>query len=81
MSVMSIKTWERMGFAGWDLIPTNLRLAAGSRGEIYVSGRILIIVFHTGGQNIWMSFLAVESLDYSDQFVLGRDFVRNFDTC
>ena len=26
-----------------------------------------------------MSFLAVENLDESDQFILGRDFVRNFD--
>ena len=26
-----------------------------------------------------MSFLVVESLDESDQFILGQDFVRNFD--
>ena len=26
-----------------------------------------------------MSFLVVEILDDSDQFILGRDFVRNFD--
>ena len=26
-----------------------------------------------------MSFLVVENLDDSDQFILGRDFVRNFD--
>ena len=26
-----------------------------------------------------MSFLVMESLDESDQFNLGRDFVRNFD--
>ena len=26
-----------------------------------------------------MSFLVVESLEVSDQFILGRDFVRNFD--
>ena len=26
-----------------------------------------------------MSFLVVESLDESDQFILGRDFMRNFD--
>ena len=25
-----------------------------------------------------MSFLVVENLDDSDQFILGRDFVRNF---
>ena len=26
-----------------------------------------------------MSFLIVENLDASDQFILGQDFVRNFD--
>ena len=26
-----------------------------------------------------MSFLVVENLDESNQFILGRDFVRNFD--
>ena len=26
-----------------------------------------------------MSFLVVENLNDSDQFILGRDFVRNFD--
>ena len=32
-----------------------------------------------GGRDFWMSFLAVENLDDSDQFILGCDFVRNFD--
>ena len=36
VSVMPIKTWERMGFTREDLIPTNLRLAAANRGAIYV---------------------------------------------
>ena len=26
-----------------------------------------------------MNFLVVENLDNADQFILGRDFVRNFD--
>ena len=26
-----------------------------------------------------MSFLVVENLDESDQFILGKDFIRNFD--
>ena len=26
-----------------------------------------------------MSFLVVENLDESDQFILGSDFIRNFD--
>ena len=32
-----------------------------------------------GARDLWMSFLVVENLDDSDQFILGRDFVRNFD--
>ena len=39
VSVMPIKTWERMAFTREDLIPTNLRLAAANRGAIYVAGR------------------------------------------
>ena len=79
VSVMPIKTWERMGFTREDLIPTNLRLAAANRGAIYVAGRTPLTVLHMGGRDIWMSFLVVENLDDADQFILGRDFVRNFD--
>ena len=74
VSVMPIKTWERMGES-----PTNLRLAAANRGAIYVAGRTPITVLHTGGRDLWMSFLVVENLDDDDQFILGRYFVRNFD--
>ena len=76
---MSIGTWERMGFTMEDLNPTNLRLAAANRGAIYVAGRTPITVLHMGGRKFWMSFLLVENLDDSDQFILGRDFFRNFD--
>ena len=79
VSVMPIKTWERVGFKREDLIPTNLRLAAANRGAIYVAGITPITVLHMGGQDLWMSFLVVENLDDSDQFIFGRDFVRNFD--
>ena len=80
VSVMPIKTWERMGFTREeDLIPTNLRLAAANRGAIYVAGRKPISVLHMGGRDHWMSFRVVENLDDSDQFMLGRVFVRNFD--
>ena len=72
VSVMPIKTWE-------DLIPTNLRPAAANRGAIYVAGRTPITVLHMGGRDLWMSFLVVENLNDSDQFVLGRDFIQNFD--
>ena len=79
VSVMPIKTWDRMGFTREDLIPTNFRLAAANRGAIYVAGRTPITVLHMGGRDLWMSFLVVENLDDADQFVLGRHFVRNFD--
>ena len=79
VSVMPIKTWERMGFTREDLFPTNLRLAAANRGAIYVAGRPPITVLHMGGWDLWMSFLVVENLDDADKFNLGRDFVRNFD--
>ena len=79
VSVMPIKTWERMGFTREDLIPTNLRLAAANRGAIYVAGRTPITVLRMGGRDLWMSFLVVENLNDADQFILGRDFGRNFD--
>ena len=59
VSVMPIKTWERMGFTREDLIPTNLRLAAANRGAIYVAGRTPTTVLHMGGRDLWMSFLVV----------------------
>ena len=76
---MPIKTRERMGFTREDLIPTNLRLATANRGAIYMAERTPITVLHMGVRDPWMSFLVVENLDDSDQFILGRDFVRNFD--
>ena len=76
---MPIKTCERMVFTREDPIPTNLRLAAANREAIYVAGRAAITIRHIGGCDHWMSFLVVENLDDSDQFILGRDLVRNFD--
>ena len=73
------KNLEKMCFTREDLIPTNLRLAAANRGVNYVAGRTPTTVLHMGGRDLWMSFLVVENLDDSDQFILGRDFVRNFD--
>ena len=79
VSVIPIKTWERMGFTRENLNPTNLRLAVANRGAIYVAGRTTITVLHMGGRDLWMNFLVVEILDDSDQFILGRNFVRKFD--
>ena len=32
-----------------------------------------------GGRDLWMSFLVVQNLDDSNQFIFGRDFVGNFE--
>ena len=44
-----------------------------------IFGRTGLTILHMGGRDLWMSFLVVENLDDADQFILGRDFVRNFD--
>ena len=79
VSVMPVSTWTNMGFDRSDLIPTNIRLAAANQGAIYVTGRNPVISLQPGGKHLWMSLLVVENLDESDQFILRRDFVRNFD--
>ena len=79
LSVMPLKTWERMGCTREDLIPTNLKLLVTNRGATYVAGRTPITVLHMGGRDLWMSLLVVENLDDSNQFNMGRNFVRNFD--
>ena len=79
VSVMPTKTWERMGFTRKGLIPTNIRLFAANRAAIYVAERTPIAVLYKRGRDLWMRFLVVENMDDSDQFILGRDFVRNFD--
>ena len=68
--------WTDMGLDRSDLIPTNIRLAAANQGAEYVTGRTPIISLQLGERHLWMSFLVVENLDESDQFILGRDFVR-----
>ena len=79
LSVIPIETWERMGFDKDDLIDTRIRLSAANKGALRVLGRTPIIALNLGERNLWMSFLVVENLDESDQFILGRDFIRNFD--
>ena len=74
VSAMPVSTWTDMCFDRSDLVPTNIRLAAANQGATYVTGRTPIISLQ-----LWMSFLVVENLDESDQFILGQDFVRKFD--
>ena len=77
--VMPGSTWTDMGFDRLDLISINIRLAAAKQGAIYVTGRTPIISLQLGGRHLWMSFLVAETLDESNQFILGQDFMRNFD--
>ena len=79
LSVIPIETWERMGFDKDDLIDSRIRLSAADKGALRVLGRTPIISLNLGQRNLWMSFLVVENLDDSDQFILVREFIRNFD--
>ena len=79
LSVIPIETWERIGFDKDDLIDSRIRLSAANKGALRVLGRTPIIALNLGERNLWMSSLVVENLDDSDQFILGRDFIRNFD--
>ena len=74
LSVIPLETWERMGFNKDDLIDSRIRLSAANKGAVRVLGRTPIIALNLGERNLWMSFLVVENLDESDQFILGRDF-------
>ena len=79
LSVIPIETWEQMGFNKDDLIDSRIRLSAANNGALPVLGRTPIIALNLGERNLWMSFIVVENLDESDQVILGRDFIRNFD--
>ena len=79
LSVIPIETWERMGFNKDVLIDSRIRLSAANKGALQVIGRTPIIALNLGERNLWVSFLVVENLYESDQFILGRKFIRNFD--
>ena len=79
LSVIPIETWERMGFNKDNLIDSRIRLSAANEGALRVLGRKSILALNLGERNLWMRFLVVKNLDESDQFILGRDFIRNFD--
>ena len=79
LSFIPIETWELMGFNKNDLIDSRIRLSAANKGALGLLGRMPIIALNLGERNLWMSVLVVEKLDESDQFILGRGFIRNFD--
>ena len=71
---------EKNGFDKDDLIESRIRLSAANKEALQVIGRTSIIALNLGERNLWMSFLVVENLEHSDQFNLGIDFIRNFDS-
>ena len=79
LSVIAIETWNRMGFDRDELIGSRIQLSAANKGALRVLGRTPIIALNLVERNLWISFLVAENLDESDQFILGRDFIRNFD--
>ena len=76
LSIIPIETWERMGFDKDDLIDSRIRHSAANKRALRVLGRTPIISLNLGERNLWMSFLVVENLDESDQFILARDFIK-----
>ena len=77
--VIPIETWRRIGFDKDNLNDSRIRLSAANKGLLRVIGRTPIIALNLRELNLWICFLVVEHLDESDQFILGRDFIRNFD--
>ena len=68
-----------MDFNKNDLIDLRIRLSAANKGALRVLGRTPILALNLGeGNLLWMSFLVVENLDESDQFISGRNFIKNF---
>ena len=61
-----------MGFGKDDLIDSMLRLSVANKGALRILGRTPTIALNQGERNLWMSFLVVENLDESGQFISGR---------
>ena len=79
LSVITIESWRKMGFDKDDLIDSRIWLSAANKGALRVLGKTPIMALNLGKHNLWMSSLVLENVDESDQFILGRDFIRNFD--
>ena len=77
--VMPVSTWTDMGFDRSDLIPTNIRLAATNQGAIYLTGRTPHHFLAARREASLDEFPGRREPWESDQFTLGRNFVRNFD--
>ena len=74
MSMIPNEFWTRMGFDKYDLMDSQILLSAANKSALRLLGRTSIIALQMGD-----CLLVVDNLDKSDQFILGRDFFRNFD--
>ena len=79
LSVIPIETWRKIGFDKDELFDSKIRLSAANKDTLRNLGRTPKIALNLGERHLWMNFLVVENLDESDQFILGRDFIRKFD--
>ena len=79
LGVIPIETWKKMRFDKDDPIDSRIRLSAEYKAALRVLGRTPIKTLNLEERNLWMGFLGVQNLDKSDQLILGRDFIRNFD--
>ena len=79
LSLIPVETWKKMGFDKDDLIDSKIRLSATNNEALRVLDMTPIIALNLRKCSLWMSFLVVENLDESDQFILGRDFIKSFD--
>ena len=79
LSVIPIETWKHMGFDKDDLIDSRIRLSAANKGSAKGASQNANHSRKFRKRNLRMSFLAVENLEESEQFILGNDFIKNFD--
>ena len=70
---------EKNGFRRRRSYSLKVSVLAANKGALRVHDITPIIAMNLGERNLWMSFLVVENLDESNQFILGRDFISNFD--
>ena len=71
LRVIPIETWRRMGYDKDDLLGSRIRLSAANKGALGVHGRTPRKAWSLGERNLCMSFLVVENLDDSNNFILA----------
>ena len=72
------KTWKKWASPGGPYTDELKISSRQARSDLRSLGTP-ITVLHMEKLNLWVSLLVVENLDDSNQFILERDFVKNFD--